>query len=84
MAVMILACVREAFLLLLGAGPDCITGPVTRINCDVYHGGHSQIMAYLWRAFLLYNSQRDHAQRTLMGDKMFASDTNINNSLICK
>lgn len=32
---------RALFLVLLGAGPDCITGPVTRTDCDIYHGGHS-------------------------------------------
>lgn len=26
----------QGFLVLLGAGPDCITGLVTRRNCDVY------------------------------------------------
>lgn len=39
-------CLR-GFLVFLGADPDCITGPVTRTDCDVYHGGHSQMMAYL-------------------------------------
>lgn len=43
--------------MLLGAGPDCITGLVTRINCDVYHGGHSEIVGCLYRAFLCNNGQ---------------------------
>lgn len=81
MAVMILACVREAFLLLLGAGPDCITGPVTRINCDVYHEGIHKLWPIYGVHFCCTIASVNHA---LMGDKMFASDTNINNSLMCK
>lgn len=48
----------QAFLVFLGAGPDCITGPVTRTDCDVCHGGHSHMMACLLRAFVLNNGQQ--------------------------
>lgn len=35
----------QAFLVFLGSGPGCVTGPVTRTDCDVYHRGHSHMMA---------------------------------------
>ncbi len=48
----------QGFLVFLGAGPDCITGPVTRTDCDVYRRGHAHTMAYLLHAFLLNNGQQ--------------------------
>lgn len=35
----------QAFLVFLGSGPGCVTGPVTRTDCDVYHRGHAHMMA---------------------------------------
>lgn len=54
MTVSALACVCEDFffffLVFLGAGPDCITGLVTRTYCDVYHGGQQS-----WIILLFYH-----------------------------
>lgn len=43
----------------LGSGPDCVTGPVTRTDCDVYHREHSHMMSSLLHAFVVSNSQQN-------------------------
>lgn len=49
----------QAFLVFLGSGPDCVTGPVTRTDCDVYHRVPSHMMSSLLRAFVVSNSQQN-------------------------
>lgn len=49
----------QAFLVFLGSGPDCVTGPVTRIDCDAYRRVHSHMMSSLLHAFVVSNSQQN-------------------------
>lgn len=49
----------QAFLVFLGSGPDCVTGPVTRTDYDVYHRVHSHMMSSLLHAFVVSNSQQN-------------------------
>lgn len=49
----------QAFLVFLGSGPNCVTGPVTRTDCDVYHRVHSHMMSSLLHAFVVSNSQQN-------------------------
>lgn len=53
----------QGFLVFLGAGPDCITGPVTRTDCVVYRGGHSHTMAPIHPAPVICTvTDRNHAR----------------------
>lgn len=50
----------QAFLVFLGSGPDCVTGPVIRTDRDVYRRLHSHMMCSLLHAFVVMQTRVFH------------------------